>query len=43
MSPDLDVAVVGAGIAGLTAADELRRAGLDVRVLESAPHVGGRI
>ncbi|GAA4847555.1 protoporphyrinogen/coproporphyrinogen oxidase [Saccharopolyspora rosea] len=43
MSPDLDVAVVGAGIAGLTAADELRRAGLDVRVFESAGHVGGRM
>lgn len=30
-----DVVVVGAGIAGLTAADELSRAGVGVRVLES--------
>lgn len=43
MSPDLDVAVVGAGVAGLTAAHELQRAGLDVRVFESQPHVGGRM
>ena len=43
MSPDVDVAVVGAGIAGLTAADELRRAGLDVRVYEAQQHVGGRM
>lgn len=43
MSPDLDVAVVGAGIAGLTAAFELQRAGLDVRVYEAADRVGGRV
>lgn len=43
MSPDVDVAVVGAGIAGLTAATELRRAGLDVRVYEAAERVGGRM
>ncbi|GAB3301995.1 protoporphyrinogen/coproporphyrinogen oxidase [Parasphingorhabdus pacifica] len=43
MSPDVDVAVVGAGIAGLTAAHELRRAGLDVRVYEAAAQVGGRM
>ena len=42
MSPDLDVAVVGAGMAGLAAAGELRRAGLAVRVFESEPQVGGR-
>ncbi|GAA2796615.1 NAD(P)/FAD-dependent oxidoreductase [Saccharopolyspora taberi] len=40
---DLDVAVVGAGIAGLTAAHELTRAGLDVRVFEVEPRVGGRM
>jgi len=39
---DLDVAVVGAGMAGLTAAAELQRAGMDVRVFESCEHVGGR-
>ena len=43
MKPDLDVAVVGAGIAGLTAAHELRRAGLAVRVYEQLPQVGGRM
>ncbi|MGP4043617.1 protoporphyrinogen/coproporphyrinogen oxidase [Streptomyces sp. 2A115] len=43
MSPDLDVAVVGAGMAGLTAAHELRRAGLEVRVFEEQEHVGGRM
>ncbi|MER6335093.1 FAD-dependent oxidoreductase [Streptomyces sp. NPDC001034] len=43
MTPELDVAVVGAGIAGLTAAHELRRAGLSVRVYERLPHVGGRM
>jgi oxygen-dependent protoporphyrinogen oxidase len=43
MSPDLDVAVVGAGMAGLTTAHELRRAGLDVRVYEKHAHVGGRM
>ncbi|CAL9486099.1 Protoporphyrinogen oxidase [Actinosynnema sp. ALI-1.44] len=43
MRPDADVVVVGAGVAGLTAAHELRRAGRDVRVLEAADHVGGRM
>lgn len=37
------VIVVGAGIAGLTAAYRLQQAGLAVRVLEAAPHVGGRM
>jgi oxygen-dependent protoporphyrinogen oxidase len=43
VTPDLDVAVVGAGIAGLTAAEELGRAGLSVRVFEAEDHVGGRM
>ncbi|WNM30758.1 NAD(P)/FAD-dependent oxidoreductase [Streptomyces sp. Li-HN-5-11] len=43
MTPEVDVAVVGAGIAGLTAAHELRRAGLSVRVYEHLPQVGGRM
>ncbi len=38
-----DVIVVGAGIAGLTCAWDLRQAGLDVLVLEAAPRVGGVI
>jgi oxygen-dependent protoporphyrinogen oxidase len=40
---DLDVAVVGAGMAGLTAAHELARAGLSVRVFEARDRVGGRM
>lgn len=37
------VVVVGAGLAGLNAARELVRAGIDVVVLEGAPDVGGRV
>jgi len=40
---DVDVAVIGAGMAGLQAARALTRAGLEVRVLEASDAVGGRI
>lgn len=38
-----EVVVVGAGLAGLNAARELVRAGLDVAVVEGAADVGGRV
>jgi monoamine oxidase len=37
------VIVVGAGFAGLAAADELDRAGVEVEVLEARDRVGGRV
>ena len=39
----LDAVVLGAGLAGLSAARDLRRAGADVLVLEARDRVGGRV
>ena len=39
----LDVVVLGAGLAGLSAARDLQRSGADVVVLESRDRVGGRV
>jgi monoamine oxidase len=40
--PSLDVGIVGAGLAGLVCADELRQAGLTARLYEASARAGGR-
>jgi monoamine oxidase len=42
-STDADVILIGAGAAGLTAARDLKRAGLSVICLEARDRIGGRI
>lgn len=42
MDSEVDVIIVGAGLAGLGAATQLRRAGKSVLVLEASDRVGGR-
>src|SRR5215468_11633250 len=39
----VDVVVIGAGAAGLAAAEQLVRAKLSVRLLEARPRIGGRV
>lgn len=43
MRPEPPVVIVGAGLAGLACARELRAAGVDVLVLEADESVGGRV
>ncbi len=43
MADSHDVAVIGAGVAGLACAQRLQEAGVDFVVLEAADRVGGRI
>ena len=38
-----EVLIIGAGVAGLAAARDLRSAGLTVRVVEARSRIGGRI
>lgn len=40
---DVDVVVVGAGLAGLAAADHLTRSGLSTRLIEARDRPGGRV
>jgi monoamine oxidase len=39
---DIDIAIVGAGAAGIGAARRLAGSGLKVMMIEAAPRIGGR-
>lgn len=39
----VDVVIVGAGLAGLSTAYRLKQAGLSYHIIELSPHIGGRI
>ena len=41
-STNADVIIIGAGVAGLSAASALRAQGVEALVLEAADHIGGR-
>jgi len=43
MPANLDLIIVGAGVAGLSAAIDLSQAGMKVSILEARNRVGGRI
>ncbi len=43
IGPSGGVAIVGAGLAGLTCANELMRLGVDAKVFEASDRVGGRV
>jgi len=43
LKKNAEVIIVGAGLAGLTAAKVLKTAGKSVLILESADHIGGRV
>lgn len=42
-SAPVDVLIVGGGLAGLSTAYHLKKAGISYRILESTPRVGGRV
>lgn len=43
MKRKVKVGIIGAGVAGLTAAFELRKSGIDITVFEATHRVGGRV